>query len=306
MQAASTETTEEVDAGAAVDGTQDEQVEQTEGEQPQEGQTEATEGAADEGAGDDTLVVSLGEESPPSEEDEFSGKPAPDWVRDLRNRNRDLQREKRELEERLRSASPVAETAAVGAKPTLEGCDYDSEKFEAELTAWHERKRAAEAKEAEKQHAAKVAQETWNAKVSAYGEAKAKLKVERYDEAEDMVRGVLSETQQGVLLHGLESADQAALLVYALGRTPAKLKELAAITDPVKFAVAVGKLESQMKVTNRKTAPPPEQAVRGSAGTTRALDATEARLEAEADKTGDRTKLVAYRRDKKAAQSKRA
>ena len=47
--------------------------------------------------------------------------------------------------------------------------------------------------------------------------------------------------------------------MYALGKNPKKAKELGEITDPVKFAFAVAKLETQLTVTSRKQVPPPEK-----------------------------------------------
>ena len=66
------------------------------------------------------------------------------------------------------------------------------------------------------------------------------------------------------------------------------------------FAFAVANLEAQLKVTPRKTKPEPERVISGAS---RSLSATTdshlARLEAEADKTGDRSKIVSYKRQLK-------
>jgi hypothetical protein len=96
----------------------------------------------------------------------------------------------------------------------------------------------------------------------------------------------------------IAGADNPALLVYALGKHPAKAKELAAIKDPVKFAFAVAKLETQMKTTSRPRAapPPPETPLQSTAPSRSATNATLERLEQEALRTGNRTKVAAYRR----------
>ena len=107
----------------------------------------------------------------------------------------------------------------------------------------------------------------------------------------------LNITQQGIVLQGAENP---ALVVYALGKNPSKAKELSSITDPVKFAFAVSKLESQLKVSNRKSAPPPEKVLSGT-GRASAVDSTLERLRADAEKTGDYTKVTAYKRQKKQA-----
>ena len=101
------------------------------GEQGEQGQT---------GEESDDVVVTIGEESPTSEEETAQ---APEWVRELRKNYRELQREKRELEEKLKATTGAETKPATdpGKKPTLEACDYDAEKYEQDLAAWYERKR---------------------------------------------------------------------------------------------------------------------------------------------------------------------
>jgi hypothetical protein len=235
------------------------------------------------------VVVSIGEEAPPTEEE----KPAPKWVRELRRTQRELQRENRELKAKLEAPSRTeTKPVQVGVKPTLDSCDYDSEKFETELAQWYERKRDADAAEAQVRSEQEAQERTWKAKLDAYGKAKAELRVRDYDDAEEAVQQFLDVTQQGVLIEG---ADNPALLVYALGKNPAKAKELAAIKSPVKFAFAVAKLEKELKVSSRsKQAPPPEKTVSGTGRISGAVDSTLERLRAEADRTGDRTKVIRY------------
>jgi hypothetical protein len=187
----------------------------------------------------------------------------------------------------------------VGEKPTLEGCDFDSDRFETELTAWHERKRQADDQAAKQRKEQEDAQAAWQQKLTAYGAAKTALKVPDFEDAEAVVLDTLNQTQQGILLHGPGSADVTAQLAYALGKNPAKLKELASIKDPIKFAFAAAKLETQLKVTPRKAAPAPERVVKGSAAGATGVDNTLARLEEEADRTGDRSKVIAYKREQR-------
>jgi len=244
---------------------------------------------------EDEVMVTIGEEAPPPEEHAQ----APEWVRELRKQHRQLQREKRDLEEKLKSVSqPTAERPiAVGKKPTLEEHDYDADKYETELAEWFERKRKADETEARARAAEVEANQAWQAKLDGYGKAKADLKVRDFEDAEAQVSETFSVTQQGVLLQG---ADNPALLVYALGKNPSKAKELASIKDPVKFAFAVAKLETQLKVQNRKAATPPEKTVRGTGPVSGAVDSTLERLRAEAEKSGDFTKVMAYKRQQRA------
>ena len=238
-------------------------------------------------------VVTIAGESPAPEEEE---KQAPEWVRNLRKNYRELQREKRELEERLKAVSPATEQSPVtpGKKPTLEDCDYDSDKFENELAGWFERKRQSEETEAKHRAKQQEEQQTWQKKLESYTQSKTGLKVSDFQDAEDTVLETLSVTQQGIILQG---AQNPAVLVYALGKNSNKAKELAGITDPVQFAFAVAKLETQLSVT-KKQAPPPEKRINGngSLGTSNAqLD----RLREEAARSGDFTKVIAFKKQLK-------
>ena len=239
-------------------------------------------------------VVTIAGESPAPEEEE---KQAPEWVRNLRKNYRELQREKRELEERLKAVSPATEQSPVtpGKKPTLEDCDYDSDKFENELAGWFERKRQSEEAEAQQKAKQREEQESWQKKLEGYTQSKTGLKVSDFEDAEETVLETLNVTQQGIILQG---AQNPAVVVYALGKNPKKAKELGEITDPVKFAFAVAKLETQLTVTSRKQAPPPEKKINGNGS----LDSSNAQLERlreEAARTGDMTKVIAFKRQLK-------
>lgn len=258
--------------------------------------TEAVENTEPEKTEDpeDETVVTIAGESPPQEEEE---KQAPEWVRNLRKNYRELQREKRELEERLKAVNPTAEQIPVvtGKKPTLEDCDYDSDKFENELANWFERKRQSEEAEAQQRSKQQAEQESWQKKLEGYTQSKSGLKVSDFEDAEETVLETLNVTQQGIILQG---AQNPAIVVYALGKNPKKAKELGEITDPVKFAFAVAKLETQLTVTSRKQAPPPEKKINGNGS----LDSSNAQLERlreEASRTGDMTKVIAYKRQLK-------
>lgn len=278
---------EEAEEGADLGGA-DEQVEVEEGnaadvEEPNEPEAE----------GEEVVVSIEGEEEPPEVAEE---RQAPQWVRELRKTNRDLQKRVREFEAMEQQASKSA-APQLGKKPTLEDCDYDGEKFEQELTAWHDRKRQIDDHQRQQEASQKQQQEAWQAKLDGYATAKAGMKVTDYDDAEAMVEGALDVTKQGAIISGSENP---ALLVYALGKNPKILKDLAAIEDPVKFIFAVAKLEAKLKVEKRKPASQPERVVTGSAP--KSAGASEAHLERlreEAAKTGDYSKVSAYKRQLK-------
>lgn len=243
----------------------------------------------------DEVVVSIGEEAPPAEEEQR----APEWVRELRKANREKERRIRELEARLQTTTQTEnKPVALGPKPKLEEFDYDADRFEQALDAWHERKRQHDLETERVRQAEQQQQQAWQAKLEGYSKAKAELKVRDYEDAEAIAQEVFNVTQQGVILQGAENP---ALVIYALGKNPKKAAELAKNTDPVKFAFAVAKLEKELKVTNRRAAPAPERVIQGTGRASGAVDSTLERLRAEAEKTGNYTKVLQYKRQKQAA-----
>jgi len=247
----------------------------------------------DEEGDEDEVVISIGEESPPQEEEVR----APAWVRELRKSNREKERKIRELEAKLNTTATETKPVALSAKPTLESCDYDSDEYEQKLADWYEQKREYDAAEASVAAQRDAEAKAWQDKLDSYAKAKASLKVRDYDEAEATALDTFDVTQQGIVLQG---SDNPALLIYAIGRNAKRAKELASINDPVKFAFAVAKLETQLKVTNRKAATAPERTINSGGGRlSGAIDSTLERLRAEALKTGDLSKVMAYKRSKK-------
>jgi hypothetical protein len=243
------------------------------------------------------VVVSIGEDPPPQEEDR-----APQWVRELRKSNREKERKIRELEARLNA--PVAETkpATLGKKPTLEECDYDADEYEKKLADWYEDKRVFDTEQAKAESQRDAETKSWQAKLDSYAKAKASLKVRDYDDAEAFALDTFNITQQGIVLQGSE---QPALVIYALGKNQKRAKELSSITDPVKFAFAIAKLETQLKVSNRQATTSPERTITSGGGRiSGAIDHTLERLREEAARTGNMTKVIQYKTQKRRAASK--
>ena len=237
---------------------------EVEAEADEDGETEAE-------AEDESVVVTIAGETPPQEDDEENDR-APEWVRDLRKQYREEKRRNRELEEKLAAASGgSSEAVQLAEKPTLEKADYDTDRYEQELAAWYEQKRKYDEAEAAKQAEQQAVEQEWKQKLEGYQSAKSDLKVRDFEDAEDTVQETLSVTQQGMILQGAENP---ALLVYALGKNPKKAKELASIQDPVKFAFAVAKLETNLKVTKRKASSKPEKALSGTARPSGSVDST--------------------------------
>jgi hypothetical protein len=239
------------------------------------------------------VVVSINGESPPQEEEVR----APDWVRELRKSNREKERKIRELEAKLTTTATENKPVALGAKPSLEECDYDSDLYESKLSNWYDRKRESDQAEAQARQSQQAEADAWSEKLASYNKAKASLKVRDYEESEAFAQDNLTVTQQGIIIQG---SDNPALIIYALGKNTKRAKELASINDPVKFAFAVAKLETQLKVTTRKASTAPERTIANGGGRlSGAIDSTLDRLRAEALQTGDLSKVMAYKRGKK-------
>lgn len=249
---------------------------------------------------DEGVDVQIGDEAPPASEVEQQA--APGWAKELRKKNREDQKRIRELAEenaRLKSGTPD-NAAQTPTEPTLEACDYDEDVYKAKLATYlsHKQKAEAKAEELKKQKDDEAAEaETRRA---SYKQSAVALGVKDYDDAEAEVADALSQDQQGILIAGC--GDNAPKIVYALSKHPAELAKLAAIKNPIQFAFAVAKLEDKVKVTPRsKTPPAPETRLTGTASlSTGKGDKTLDRLEADAARTGDRSKVIAYKRSLKA------
>ena len=244
--------------------------------------------------GSDGVVISIAGEPPAPEDDEEVR--APEWVRDLRKNYREEKRRAKDLEQKLaRLETQAPGVAPLGPKPTLEKADYDTDRYEKELANWYDKKRQHDDREVSVKSEQQAVQREWERKLEGYQSAKAGLKVRDFEFAEDVVQDNLSVMQQGMIVQG---ADNPALVVYALGKNPKKAKELASITDPVKFAFAVAKLETQLKISNRKAQTSPERKISGTGRPSGAVDSTLDRLRADAEKTGDYSKVFQYKKQK--------
>ena len=238
---------------------------------------------------EDEVTVSIGDDQPKDE------KPAPRWVRELRKSQRELARENRELKMRLEStASTENKPVQLGPKPTLDGCDYDTEAFEAKLAEWFDQKRELDHAANKMREAEEAEKKEWQNKLNSYAKSKAELRVRDYEDAEEAVQGVLDVTQQSILIEGAENP---AVLVYALGKNPQKAREFASIKSPIKFAFAVAKLEKELKVIAKgKQAPAPEKIVSGTARISGSTDVHLDRLREKAAKTNDYSEVNAYKK----------
>lgn len=264
----------------------EESEEETELDEPSESEesTESEEETEEDDEEDEDFIT-LGDEEAPASEDHESVKELPKKLREeIRERNKKI----RGLEQKLEQLTATeTKPVTLSPEPELEDYDYDTDKYKQAMAEWFTQKNEHEKAEQEKEQQAQA----WNKTLETYAEKKSSLKVSDYDEAEYTVLETLSETQQGIILQG---ADDPALLVYALGKNPKRAKELADIKDPVKFSFAVSKLETTVKKNSRRKAPPAEKTVSGT-GKGSAIDSTLDKLRAEAEKTGNYSKVRAYK-----------
>lgn len=271
----------------------------------------AAEAAA--GAGNTELVVAIGAEpSLGSEEDaddapiDDAGTPPTPLIKELRKKARDDAKRARELERERDDA--IARAAAggvkpppavvVGDKPTMESCDFNAANYETELAAWYERKRVADEAEERRKGEQKQHEKAYEERLGAYKTGAASLKVSDFDASEKAIEAGLSKVQQSILV---KHAKNAALLVYALGKDAAKLKELGAIVDPVEFAVKLALLETEIKTVQRPKFKPEGRVQGGGTGAPATGATALEKARAEAERTGDYSKVARLKREAKEA-----
>jgi hypothetical protein len=267
-------------------------------EEPNEDEVlEGDEKAEEEEVEDDGLTLVFDEDKEEEVPDE-----APQWAKDLRVRNREQAKEIRETKKQLKAATTQTEQdqekLVLGEKPKLEDFGYDGELFEPALLDWHENKKKYEAQVEDAAGVEEKQNKAWNAHVNNYDTQKAEMEKDDFEEIEDVVNNKLSKIQQSIITAGPEKS---AALKYSIGKNPKVLDKLAEITDPIKFAVALGRMESQMSKYKGKKPPAPEKRLNGGGASGLGGVQTLATLEKDAEKTGDRSKVHAHKRALKAA-----
>ena len=199
---------------------------------------------------DDPFIITFEGEAPdPNEEEE---REAPSWVKELRKKHRESEREKKKLEKELSDMKaklePVLEP--LPEKPKFEDFAYDEDKYDAALQEWHGKKLKHETQQQAERQKAEAAQQKFEEQRQAYHVRKSEIakKAPDMQEAEELVTAMFDDTKQGILL---TAAEDPAQLIYALGKNPKKLQDLASIDDPIRFTAEAAKLEARMKVTKR-------------------------------------------------------
>ena len=240
------------------------------------------------------LVISIEGVTPTPEEEKEE---APEWVKNTRKANRTLNKkvetQEKEIEELKAKLNP--DTGKLRPEPTLESSGDNEAQFQSDMKAYLIEEREQEDKQKDIEDSQKQELDSWKAKETAYFEGKTSIKnrIPNYDDAVEEAEGVLSDMQKAAILGYFEKPE---ILIYALGKSP-ELENLAKITDPMKFGLAVQKLESKMKVGKRKPQTPPEEIVVGSTQI-KGADAYLEKLEkSKKAQGGDRTEINAYKRE---------
>ena len=223
-------------------------------------------------------------------------------IKQIRQEYRELARKYKALEQQVQAPAATAQPPTLGAKPTLEGCGWDSEQYEATLEQWYEQKRKVEAHIAQQEAAQQAAVSEITQKVELYNEAKQKVRIPDFDDAEMAFADAISDEKRGLFL---KYSDKPETLVYAIGKSPELRAKFAAIDTPGQLIREIAILETRLAVSKaaaKAKYPPPEKpAPAGSSGG--GVDETLAKLRSEADKTGDYSKVIAYKAKLKKAKS---
>lgn len=278
------EDTEQVEDNEVIDDEQDIEDGQ-DGEQDED--TEQDDSA------DDALDFSFDDDGDSDEKDPFAGQDAPQWVKDNRRRAKEVQRENRELKRKLEQYenSNTTEQQALREKPTLDAHEYDSDAYEQDYAAWLSEKSQHDARQKAEQEKYQHYDERYKSSVDAV-----RAKVADYDEIEQSIVETVPPQRQALIKM---LVDDPARMVVALGKSPAQLEKLLGLDD-IQFAKQIVLLEQQMssktKSRNPNKPPPKTHELEGAAGGT---DAKLAKLEADAERTNDRTALIAYRKQMK-------
>ena len=254
----------------------------------QEHEEEETENSADDDEGE--VIVSIGDEKIEEE------KKAPVWVKELRKSVREKDRKIKELESKINQYQPKeqSQTTVLRQRPKLsdDNIDFDEDKLDAEMEKWVIEKTRHEEHKRKQQDQAEQQRLAFQGKIDSYTSAKKSLKVSDFEDAEEVVLQSFSDVQQGIIL---QYSKNPAVLVYAIGKSKTRADELAKISDHVEFAIKVTELERELKIMPKKTLPSPERTLNAS-GKRVSVDSKLESLRAKADKTGDYTQLIAYKR----------
>jgi hypothetical protein len=289
-----------------------ETAETTETEGEEKGEAEAkpdeTPEAKETTKSSDVLTVDLSSD----DDDELPSAPdkATAAFAKLRFKEKEARQKLREVE--ARAAQMAAELAArsetesadadPGPMPSLKDSDWDEAEHAKALLQWGEKKRSHDSTLVARRKAAEAEAKEWEATQAAYHDKrKAYLEShpDRLEEGENFVKASFSPVQRAAMVDVLKDAP---LMCIALAKNPDRAKSLANIQSMPRFVAELARMEAGM--VKKTPATQPEKKV-SSGAPVADNDKTLARLEAEADKSGNRSKIVAYKREQRLKNSQK-
>lgn len=260
----------------------------------------------EEGQAEEEIVLEL-------EDDDFAEKPDDDaTVKKLRKIARDAQRDtmaaRRDAAEARKANAP--KPVDVGPEPVWEDnentWEWSGTRFAQAHHEWKERKREAEQQANQQTEAQRAQSQEFERARTAHMQRAAKLSISA-DTFAALEKNVSDAIGSEMLGAALILAKDSARLVAAIGGKPELLAKLADEPNPLVKLKMLRDWEE--KIVTRRNAPPPPEAPtiqRGSASLARPNAGKELdKLEKEAERTGDRTKIIAFKREQKAKEAAR-
>lgn len=213
---------------------------------------------------------------------------APDLPKRLREEIKKRDRENAALKKRVAELDKPAAAIDVGERPTRDQFDWDDEAYDKAIDEWNERRFAAQ-QQAEQpndlQTEAKQDVERFTTSIEALPYADAK---EIIPEA----MNALSAEDQFIIA---SAAKEPGKLMYALAKNPERLTALMDIKNPVKRIAEIARMETQM-TTRTRTPVAPENVRSGDTRPAASSDKELARLQKQAETSGNYDALFAYKR----------
>ena len=221
-------------------------------------------------------------------------------IKQLREKAKQDAREKAELRRRLET--PRVERTK---EPDLwDDCEGDPDRFKAALLAWKDNETKADAADRVANAGDGIRErqvKEWQNDLQTYKAKATKLGKADFAEAETTVISTLSDAQQSTIVM---AAKDPARFIYALGKSPLKLAQLAEITNPIKLAAEVARIEGARMMARKEPANIDEPLKGGARLSSVPKDETESKLLAAAEK--DPSKFQAYRDHMKAKRQQAA
>lgn len=218
------------------------------------------------------LVIDNAEASPASdvEQDDIEiPDDAPNWAKQLRQRQKELARENRQLKTQQQQAAQYEPEVFNDQFPELEDPDveFDPAKLKAKVLNWTEKKAKFETSQSSKKAEFEQMQTRYSERLTDYQSKKVTLQKQfnDYDKAEAaVISEVPRDVQNAILLY----AEDPSLIVLAAGRNKEVRDKLTKLqNDPVALGVEIGRLSKMVKVSSKpKPTIEPAPTVRAPAG----------------------------------------